>query len=252
MNLRTIKTDVIHTGEISTDSFIEKFVPQLAERDIIVVSAKILSLCADAVVREGDKNELAVANAQYYINADESKYGQMLTIASDTLLVAAGIDESNADEGYILLPDNLDKLALKIRLQLMRRDRLKEVGVLLVDSASRPLRVGTVGTCLASAGVSAVKDYRNKEDVFGRKIAYSQANHVEAIAAISVAAMGEGDEQTPIVRMSDVSFVEFIDGSGGVGSIDMQDDLFAPVLTAAEWQKGGTDLLTDRRSNVRA
>ena len=56
--------------------------------------------------------------------------------------------------------------------------------------------------------------------------------------------MGEGVEQTPIVVMEDLKFVEFQDRNPTKKELDdfyiriNSDDLFAPFLQNAPWQKG--------------
>lgn len=239
MNIVSIKTDTIRTGQFDIDTFIDHCIPALGEDSVVIISAKVISLCSGATSTRMDKRELVEEEAQYYLDAVQSHYGQMLTIAHDTLLVSAGIDESNVDNGFVLLPDNIEAIALSVRDTLAKKNQLMRLGVLLVDSASRPLRRGTVGTCLASAGVREVKDYRQTKDLFDREIIYSQANHVEPIAAIAVALMGEGDERTPIVVATQVPFVEFTDQSVLASRIsDMKDDLFAPLLESAPWKHG--------------
>lgn len=242
MNIRILKIDALHTNQMDVATFIDTYLTNIHGGDIVVISAKIIALCQGVVAMRADKHETAIAQAEYYMNPDESKYHQMLTVSRGTLLVSSGIDESNVDDGFIMLPNNVQKTAWDVRAQLVAKFGLKNLGVLIVDSASRPLRIGTVGTCLASAGIVEVKDYRGQKDVFGREIMYSRANHTEALAAICVAMMGEGAERTPLAIVTDVAFVEFKNTpTNEDASIEerMANDLFAPLIISSKWKKGG-------------
>jgi dihydrofolate synthase / folylpolyglutamate synthase len=56
--------------------------------------------------------------------------------------------------------------------------------------------------------------------------------------------MGEGGQQTPIALITDVPFVTFTGRDPTPEElqaliIDPKDDIYAPFLTAVDWQKGG-------------
>ena len=61
-----------------------------------------------------DKHDLVKSEADYYLPAHSSKYDLMLTIKDSVLAVNAGIDESNADNRYILWPENVQKVTNEI------------------------------------------------------------------------------------------------------------------------------------------
>ena len=80
--------------------------------------------------------------------------------------------------------------------------------------------------------------------MFGRALRVTKVNVADALAASAVVVMGEGNEQTPLVIISDTSFVRFnplppskkeLEGF----KIDIKDDLYAPILLKANWRKGG-------------
>ena len=53
------------------------------------------------------------------------------------------------------------------------------------------------------------KNYIGKPDLFNKNLQSTKVNIVDSIAAICVLAMGEADEQTPIVKVENVENIEF-------------------------------------------
>jgi len=120
---------------------------------------------------------------------------------------------------------------------------LSEVGVIISDSTSRPLRRGITGIVLAHSGFLALKNYVGKPDLFDRPFNLSQADIAGGLAASAVLQMGEGNEQTPIAILSDLPFVQFQDRNPNNDELNeinltLEDDLFAPFLTVVKWEKG--------------
>jgi F420-0:gamma-glutamyl ligase len=65
---------------------------------------------------------------------------------------------------------------------------------------------------------------------------------MDALAAASVFEMGEGAEQTPLAVITDLNKVEFQDRNPTQEEldflkIDIEDDLYAPLLKSVEWKK---------------
>jgi F420-0:gamma-glutamyl ligase len=66
----------------------------------------------------------------------------------------------------------------------------------------------------------------------------------DALAAAAVLVMGEGSEQTPLALIKDLPFIAFQDRDPSpeelaAAAIALEDDLYAPLLTRAPWQRGG-------------
>ena len=175
---------------------------------------------------------------------DVSDYGYHFTITKNTLISSAGIDMSNGNGNYILWPANPQKSANKIREYLVKRFGLKKVGVIITDSSVYPLRYGTLVVPIRHSGFVARNDYRGQPDLFGRPFEVSISSVAGGLAAAAGLVMGEGVEQTPIVVMEDLKFVEFQDRNPTKKELDdfyipiNSDDLFAPFLQNAPWQKG--------------
>lgn len=219
--------------------------PKLSENSILAVTSKVVAICENRVVPIGaiDKKELVINEADLYIPHEENKYGYTITIKDNLLIPTSGIDESNGNGFYILWPSDPQKWANRIRNYLKKRFGLKNVGVIITDSKTTPLRWGTSGVCIAHAGFKALNDYIHTPDIFGRYLKVTKANIADSLAVAAVLQMGEGDEQTPLAIISDLEFVNFKKNNpsrkeleGLVISLD--DDIYASLLKAVNWKKG--------------
>lgn len=242
MRVVPIRTDKILAGQTDILAVIDKFLDSLDEGSVLAVSSKILSLCENNVAPlDADKEDLIKQHADKYLDSKYSDYGHHFTITDNTLIGGAGIDESNSDNQYVLWPRDSQASANDIRKHLAGKYHLENVGVVIVDSTSQPLRRGTTGIALAHSGFLAAKDYRGQPDLFDRPLGVSVANISGGLAASAVLAMGEGAEQTPLAVISEVPFVEFqtadpTDDELSFLKITLEDDLFAPFLTSVDWQ----------------
>lgn len=246
MTVRSVKTDKILPGRQTIFEILDKYLPDLKDGSIIAITSKIIALCENRVapVEGTDKENLALQEASYYLPPDHSKYHHHFTIAHDTLVGMSGIDESNAGGYYVLLPKDPQASANQIRKYLRDKYGLKKLGVIITDSVSIPLRLGAVGAYIAYSGFLPVKDYRGKPDLFGRPFKISQANVATGLASAAALAMGEGSEQTPIAVIENIRFIQFCENDPSAEelksvNLSLENDLFAPFLKNAPWQKGG-------------
>ena len=218
----------------------------MPEDSVLAVTSKIISLCEGRVIKIGevDKDELIKREAEFFLPRKLSRYKIIFAIKNGILAPSAGIDESNADGYYVLWPRDPQKTANEIRKYLKKKFRLKKVGVIITDSKTTPLRWGTSGVAIAHSGFAALKDYIGTSDVFGRKLKMTKANIMDALAATAVLVMGEGAEQTPLAIIEDLPFVKFKSSDPSKSElrdlkIELDDDLYAPMLKAVKWRKGG-------------
>jgi dihydrofolate synthase / folylpolyglutamate synthase len=246
VNVVAIKTDPITPQQSDLLTALDWFLPALAEGSILAVTSKIVAICEGRVVSIGDidKSVLIEQESELFLPPTESKYGITLTIRHNLLVPMAGIDESNGDGHYVLWPRDPQRSANEIRQYLAERFALREVGVLITDSTSRPLRLGVTGVALAHSGFAALNDYVGHPDIFGRPLAVTKANVRDALAAAAVLLMGEADEQTPLAVIEDLPLVTFQERDPSEEElaalrITPEDDLYAPLLTRAPWQKCG-------------
>lgn len=245
MKVFSIKTHKIRPDKQNLFEILDKYLVSLKERSIVVITSKIVSICEGRVAKIGkaDKKELIKKEAEYFLPPEENKYNITLTVKGNLLVPTAGIDESNGAGYYILWPANPQKTANKVRQYLGERFSVKEVGVIITDSRTTPLRWGTTGVAIAHSGFSALNNYIGKPDIFGRKFKVQKANISDALAVAAVLVMGEGSEQTPLAIIEDVPFVKFQNRNPSEKeikdfSIDMEDDLYGPLLKSVKWRKG--------------
>jgi F420-0:gamma-glutamyl ligase len=248
MLVTPIKTPVVHVKDNLWD-LLESCITKILEKSILVVTSKIVSLCENSVVDKKDgskeeKQDLVRANAEHYIEADVSRYNIMITIKDQVVAVNAGIDESNADNTYVLLPKNSYQTAEQIWSFLKQKFGVKDFGVIISDSKTFPLKWGTIGTCLGHCGFRALNDRIGEKDLFGHIMQMTKVNVAEALAVAAVLEMGEVAESQPLCLIESVNMVSFQNNPPTAGEIDelsisLEDDAYAPILTKADWKKGG-------------
>jgi len=211
---------------------------RLRDHDILVVTQKIVSKSENRYVALDD---IEASPRALEVAAECGKDARMVEVilreservvrcAPDVLIVRhrlgfvcanAGIDRSNIDSGdtrMLLLPENPDRSAAELRAGI-RAACQAAVGVLIIDSFGRPWRLGTCGTCIGSAGIVALNDYRGRLDLAGRKLEVTEVAQADEIAAGASILMGPSDQSLPIVLVRGLAF-----GGGGSAA-----DLLRPV-----------------------
>lgn len=224
-------------------AILDTYLPTIQEKSVVAIASKIVSICEGAIVDKAgvkDKNELIYQEADYYLPAEENTYGIALTIKYNILIPSAGIDESNGDDIYILWPRNPQTTANQVREYLVNKYNLKDIGVIITDSKTMPLRWGTTGVMLAHSGFAALRDYVGKPDIFGKPMRVTKANVADGLAATAVLAMGEGSEQTPLAVISELNDVDFCFRNPSAQElealkIEFQDDLYGSILSKTNW-----------------
>lgn len=247
MRVSALPTEIVKPGddlfEVLEDSLL-----MVPERSVLIVTSKILSICEQRVVEiiGGDKavkHDLVRQEADWYLDPEESEYNLMLTVKNNQLIVNAGIDESNVDDQYVMWPGDPQEWANEIWEWLRASFEVEQVGVIITDSKTTPLIKGVTGTALAHAGFNALRSLIGMPDIFGRQMKVTEVNLAQALAVAGVLEMGEGNEQTPLALIEDVHEIEYQNRVPTVEELallrfDLQQDLFAPILTKANWKKG--------------
>ena len=248
MHVTAIKTPRLFVND-NLLGVISTTIPQsaLSERSVLVVTSKVVALWEGAVAEiprtKEEKHKLIHSESQLYTKPTSSKYDLMLTVRDDVLGVNAGIDESNVAEGFVLLPENSYQSAAHIWQFLRKQYGLREVGVIITDSVSMPLRWGVVGRSLGHCGFKAIKSRIGEKDLFDREITMTQMAVSQALATAAVFEMGEVAESTPLCILTEIPHIEFQDAPPSKEEIDtykiaLEDDVYAPLLMNARWQKG--------------
>ena len=259
MRVTALKTPLITAGQDLFPIIVTALKAQgdLPERAILAISSKIISYSqnrlvpktsvdlTDPVVNKRHKQQLIKQEAEFYLPPDASQYHLMFTIKNSTISVNAGIDESNAGNNFILWPKNLPEFLADLWGKLRTEFQVKELGLIVTDSKTYPMRWGVTATCLAHCGFQALYDCRGQQDLFGRTMEMEQVNIAEAVAIAAALEMGEVAEQQPLAVVTEVQTVMFQDRPPTQQeladlAIDPKDDFFAPLLTAVTWHRGGS------------
>lgn len=225
MEITSIKTTIFSPGD-SLISFIKKHVPVVTDTDILVITSKLVALSEQRIVPLSKKDKIIIVESKRVIKTPWA----YLTETGDGWSINAGADESNAQGKLILLPAEPFASAKRIHKELKKYYGLKKLGVLITDTKSVPLRVGTIGRALAFAGFLPYKNYIGKSDLFGRKNQVTQSNLADALAAAAVLTMGEGKEQTPLALIKQAPIVfcnKNLKKSQQKLSISPQNDIFS-------------------------
>jgi putative folate metabolism gamma-glutamate ligase len=245
MQISAIRTHRITTADDDLFAILDAYLPALDEHSILAITSKIIALSEGRLAEAGvDKQQLVEAEADYGLPPDQNRYHVTLTIKANILIPSAGIDESNSDRQLVLWPADPQATANAVRRHLCARFGRRELGVLITDSKTTPLRWGVTGVAVAHSGFQALNDYVGRADLFGRPLRMTKANVADALAAAAVLVMGEGAEQTPLALIRGLPFVHFQERDPtaeelGELQIALEDDLYAPLLRSVPWRRGG-------------
>jgi len=244
--VKAVKTKRIEGSSDQITEIIKESVKEVGEQSVIAVSSKVVALCEGNYVPMDsvDKDTLIVNEAQWYLPKTKSKYDVFLTIKGNMLVPSSGVDESNTGGYYVLWPKDPQKSVNTIWEELRGHYKVKNLGVIITDSVSSPLRWGVTGRCVAYCGFEGVKNLIHKPDLFGRTLQKTKVNVADALAASAVFCMGESDEQTPLAVISELDNVTFCDHVPSKEElekliINIEDDIYGPLLKSVNWLKGG-------------
>ena len=195
----------------------------LVDGDIVVVAQKIVSKAEGRLVPLADVTPSARATELAAKTGKDPRLTELVLRESNDVLRAvpgvmivehrsgvvvanAGIDQSNIEEGAkgegaLLLPEDSDASAERLRAALKDRTGT-DVGVIVADSVGRAWRYGTVGLGIGCAGIDALWDQRGGTDMFGKVLEVTQMAIADEVASAANLVMGEAAEGRPaaIVR----------------------------------------------------
>ncbi len=241
MQIRAIKTRVFKENE-DLIKFILDFIKKIPEKSILVITSKIVALSEGRFVSYASKRKLS---KEYWVKKESGmviKTGDTyFTIKDNMIMAAAGIDESNANGKLTLLPKDSYKNAEIIRQALQKKfknkNKLKNFGVLIVDSGFLPLRSGAIGLALGYAGFKGIRNYIGQKDIFGRVLKVSRTDVADSLATAAVLCMGEGREQQPLILITEAP-VEFTNKVNKKElRIDPKKDMFYPLMKNLRYAK---------------
>lgn len=221
MELFAIKTRVLHPPQDNLFEVLDTYLTDVREGDVVVVTSKVVSIHEGRCVpmKGTDLNSLIMEEAERVFHP--SGRPRPMSITNHALIGRSGIDESNGEGYYTLLPVDSFASATRIREHLMKRHTLTKLGVVITDSHSLPFRYGALSVALGCAGFEPVVDNIGRPDLFGRKMEFSKTNIVDALAASATLVSGECDEAQPIQLARGIPNLVWTNE-------DMRDMLFVP------------------------
>jgi len=198
----------------------------LEEGDILVISEKVVATSQGRLVNLSEianisdkakelakKYDMDERFVELILGEATEIFGGMrhviLAKVDDFLIANAGIDQSNAgSNNVVLLPKDLKETVMDYRNALKEEFSLNDFGLIIADSRVQPLRRGTIGIAIATAGFEPIEDCRGKPDLFGRPLEITLRAIADDLASAAQFLLGEANEQTPVViiRGSKVDF----------------------------------------------
>lgn len=209
-------------GEIIYQSLVGMSI-KVEAGDIFVVAQKIVSKSEGRLVNLNQVEPSGRAHELARITQKDPRFIELVLRESNSVLrtrpgtiivehkqgficANAGIDHSNVagpwgnpEDWFLLLPENADASARRIRDRVAQLSGINELGVLVIDSHGRAWRNGTVGVAIGVAGVPALVDMRGQPDLNGYKLRVTFVAAADELAAGASLVMGQAAESQPVV-----------------------------------------------------
>ncbi|MFW9874786.1 MAG: coenzyme F420-0:L-glutamate ligase [Candidatus Thorarchaeota archaeon] len=231
MELFSIKLPIIKEDDNLLSIIIENIKNKgesLKEGDVIVVAEKVIATSQGRIINLSSINNISEKAKKLAKEYDmDDRFVELilreasmiiggmthviLTKVNDFLIANAGIDQSNAGPNrVVLLPKNLKKVVWEYWKKLRKEFGLNDLGVIISDSRVQPLRKGTIGIAIATAGFEPVEDLRGHPDLFNRPMEITMRAIADDLTSAAQFLLSEADQQTPVViiRGSNVEFTE--------------------------------------------
>lgn len=206
---------------------LDRIAAVLEEGDVLLISSKVVAICEGRCEQLTEEEKRTRVEAEADVVIERPYWPTPLTIAHHSFIGAAGLDESNGNGYCILLPKDPFASAKRIHAHLSERSGMKQLGVIITDSRSLPLRFGATGVGIGWWGIAPLNSHIGHDDLFGRALRYERSNLIDGLAAAACVVMGETNEQTPIVIAREVPNVRFVEGNTASELLsDFSEDTF--------------------------
>jgi coenzyme F420-0:L-glutamate ligase/coenzyme F420-1:gamma-L-glutamate ligase len=202
----------------------------LADGDVLVVAHKVVSKAEGRVRRLGDiePGERATALAAEHrkdprlVQAVLDETAELLRAVDGTLICVthhgfvcanAGVDQSNAPDELVLLPEDPDGSAARLRAGIEAARGVRPA-VVVADSFGRAWRLGQTDVALGAAGLTPLDEWIGRQDAFGRELRVTSIAVADSIAAAADLARAK-DSLEPVVLVRGLErWVTAEDGPG--------------------------------------
>jgi coenzyme F420-0:L-glutamate ligase len=251
MELFALKLPLIKKGDPLLDIIILEIDEQgksLKEGDIVVIAEKVVATSQGRVVSLSDVKKISMEAKKLSELYDmDERYVELiireasmiiggmthviLAKVNDFLIANAGIDQSNAGPGkVVLLPSNLAKVVWEYRDSLKKKYNLNDLGLIIADSRVQPLRKGTIGIAIATAGFEPIEDLIGHPDLFNRLMEITKRAIADDLASAAQFLLNETDQRTPVVIIRN-SNVEFSDNPVSTPGMAPEECLYMNIFS---------------------
>lgn len=221
MQLTPIKTRIMNPPKDDLFAVLNEYLVDVQEGDVILISSKIVAIDEGRCIKNEDIDKDALVRDEAVFLIERDYWGSPITVMHNAFIGTAGIDESNAGGYLVFLPEDPFASAQRIHTYLKERFNVKNIGVIITDSHSQPMRYGASGVSVGFWGIAPVKDCKGEIDLFGREMKIETSNIIDGLAAGATVVMGEVAECQPVVVARDVPDLVFVEGN-------KKDELFVP------------------------
>lgn len=222
-----IKTRIFQPPHDDLFAILDESLQDVEEGDVVVISSKVVSIHEGNCVPVAGTDKKTLIDQESELSIPRTYWSSPITVKHNAFIGTAGIDESNADGHYILLPKDPFLSAKTIHGYLTQRFAIKNVGVIITDSHSSPLRRGALGVSIGFWGFAPTINHIGKPDLFGREFRIEVSNLADALAAGAGVVMGETDECQPVVVVRGTPELTFTDNNmKGELLVPFADDTF--------------------------
>ena len=221
-------TPGVQLGEVIVDASRREPNGPLLDRDVLVVTQKIVSKAEGRLVAVDPDDPLS---HKHLVEAEAVRVvrrrGDLIITETEHGFVCAnsGVDLSNVERGQAaLLPKDSDRSARRIR-DIVRAQLRVEVGVIVSDTFGRAWRKGLTDVAIGVAGIAAVVDLRGTPDALGRVMQVTEVAVADELASAAELVMGKSSGiPVAVVRGADPAW--FRESSVGELIRPPQEDLF--------------------------
>lgn len=227
MQIIPITTDILEPPQGDLEEFLARHITELQDGDVVAISSKIVAIGEGRCLpREGvDKAALVEREATFSI--PRPYWISPLSVIHHAFIGAAGIDESNGDGYYVLLPEDPFASAERIHVWALAHFGITKLGIVITDSHSSPFRQGATGIAIGFWGFAPLVSHVGKPDLFGREFLYERSNVVDGIAVAATLVMGETNECQPLCILRGVPGLTFTEGNQAAALfVDPAEDTF--------------------------
>lgn len=221
---------------------------ELEDDDIITIASTIVSKAEDRKIsiESITPSEKAIEIAAK--NDEDPRLVEAILQESKTILieapfiltenrwknicVSAGIDRSNIEPGYLLLPPKDPDVSAKNIRGMIYDLSGKHVSVIITDTCGRAFRVGQTGVAIGCSGITPNRDWRGEQDLYGNTLEITNEAVIDELAGTANLLMGEGEQGTPVVVIRGVEMNSEHEGITDIYRPD-KDDVIKKALSEA-------------------